>query len=273
MKMAQALLLSGDLTGGWEHYEWRYQIPGATPLMPPTDRPAWDGRALRGERLLLIADQGYGDVLMFARYLSWASSRAASIVIACSQECEPTLRRMFPATPTCTMWEHLPDYACFCPFSGLPRLHGTILQTIPGGVPYCAADPALAAQWKARLDRDIPPRLRRVGIAWAGRPTHNNDHNRSVTLDAFAPLARWRGGPGVAAEGHAGGAGAAMAGTGQGRAQLLDLDPEIAASRTRRRSSPGWIWWCASIPRWRIWPGRWASRPGSCCLMHRTGGG
>ncbi len=224
MKIAQTLLLSGDLATGWEHYEWRYRIPGAAPLMPPTDRLLWDGRILRGERLLLIADQGYGDVLMFARYLPWASTRAECIVLACSPELEPTLRRMFPAMQTCTMWEHLPAYACFCPFSGLPRLHGTNLETVPGGVPYYAADPALAAQWKARLDRDIPPGLRRVGIVWAGRPTHNNDHNRSVPLDAFAPVGAVAG---VALVSLQKGKPAAQAKQWQGRATLLDLDAEI----------------------------------------------
>ena len=187
MKMAQALLLTGAFSRGWEHYEWRYRIPGAAPLMPPTDRPQWDGRELRGERLLLIGDQGYGDVLMFARYLPWVRNRADTVVLACSQEMAPTLQRLFPEIELFTHWERIPPYACFCPLSGLPRLQGTTLETIPPAPPY-RAEPALAAQWKARLDRDIPPGLRRIGIVWAGRPTHNNDHNRSVTLDAFAPI-------------------------------------------------------------------------------------
>jgi hypothetical protein len=29
----------------------------------------------------------------------------------------------------------------------------------------------------------------RIGITWAGRPEHHNDHNRSASLDLFAPLA------------------------------------------------------------------------------------
>ena len=224
MKMAQVLLLMGEMAEGWEHYEWRYKIPGAAPLMPPTDRPQWDGRELRGERLLLIGDQGYGDVLMFARYLPWASTRADTIVLACSREMEPTVNRMFPGLPTYTQWDRIPPYACFCPLSGLPRLHGTTLQTIPPvGSPY-AADPALAERWKARLDRDLPAGSRRVGIAWAGRPTHNNDRNRSLPLTAFAPIGAVEG---VALVSLQKGPAAAQAKAWQGRAPLLDLDAEI----------------------------------------------
>ena len=28
---------------GWQEYEWRFRIGGAAPLMPPTDKPQWDG--------------------------------------------------------------------------------------------------------------------------------------------------------------------------------------------------------------------------------------
>ncbi len=50
MKLAQALLLSEDFGPGWNEYEWRYQIPGAQPLMPAgmnagPDRVQWDGAA------------------------------------------------------------------------------------------------------------------------------------------------------------------------------------------------------------------------------------
>ena len=35
--------------------------------------------------------------------------------------------------------------------------------------------------------------FRRVGVIWAGRPTHNNDRNRSALLADFRPLANVRG--------------------------------------------------------------------------------
>ena len=44
---AEALLLRGEWAEGWEEYEWRFRIAGAAPLMPPTDKPQWDGRAVR----------------------------------------------------------------------------------------------------------------------------------------------------------------------------------------------------------------------------------
>jgi len=63
-----------------------------------------------------------------------------------------------------------------------------------------------------------------VGIVWAGRPTHNNDHNRSVKLAAFTPLGAVEG---VALVSLQKGPPAAQAKQWQGRAMLLDLEAEI----------------------------------------------
>jgi hypothetical protein len=70
--------------------------------------------------------------------------------------------------------------------SGLPRLHGTRLDTIPPPLPI-PVDPERAALWRTKLDLAIPAGLRRVGIVWAGRPTHRNDRNRTMALSTLAP--------------------------------------------------------------------------------------
>ena len=225
MKLGQALLMKGDLGPGWEHYEWRYQIPGAQPLMPKTEQPQWDGRNLGpGLPLLLVGDQGFGDVIMFARYVDWARARAAEVIIACSAEVEPTLARMFPGVRLVTRWDLIGPFACYCPFSGLPRLHGTRLDNIPSPGPYLSADPARATRWRDRLAARVSPGHKRVAIAWAGRPTHNNDINRTITLDTLAPLYDIEGVTFVSVQ--KGPAAAQTAGY-QGRAPLLNLDAEI----------------------------------------------
>jgi hypothetical protein len=72
--------------------------------------------------------------------------------------------------------------------SGLPRLFGTVLTTIPVQIPYLHPDPELAARWRTRLDELVPKGLRRVGLVWSGRSTHGNDHNRSMRLRQLAAL-------------------------------------------------------------------------------------
>jgi Flp pilus assembly protein TadD len=189
--IAEAQLLRGDYAEGWEEYEWRFRLPGFPRLMPPAlqqGRPQWGGGDLRGGLLLLIGDQGFGDVIQFSRYIRWAAARSPRIVMATSIEMAPLLRRLFPRLHIFTNWSECPAFAAFCPISGLPRLHGTRLDTIPPPAPI-EADAGRVILWKERLDRLVPGGLRRIGLVWAGRATHRNDRNRSMRLSTLAPLA------------------------------------------------------------------------------------
>jgi hypothetical protein len=121
-------------------------------------------------------------------------------------------------------WEDKPDFAAYCPLSGLPRLAGTLLDTIPAVIPYLRADAGKAAVWAERLQILLPKGWRRIGIVWAGRPNHPNDDTRSIPLAALAPLAEI---PGTAFVSLQKGPGQAQIGTYWGRAPLINLGPEI----------------------------------------------
>ena len=122
---AEALLQRGDMAEGWEEYEWRFRIGGAAPLMPPTDKPQWDGAPLDGRRLLLIADQGFGDAIQFCRYIPWAEEqRCPDIALACSAELAPLLRQIAPRAQTVPALAGLP---------GLCRIRRTVRPAAAGG--------------------------------------------------------------------------------------------------------------------------------------------
>ena len=222
--IAEASLLRGDFARGWEEYEWRTKLASAPPLLPPTERPQWDGGPIADGTLLLIADQGYGDVIQFARYIPWAAARCARLAIACSAELHPVIEQQAGAVPIFDHWERAPEFVRYCPLSGLPRLAGTTLDTIPGEIPYVRADPARSAAWGERLDALSPRGYRRIGIAWAGRPTHHNDRNRSTALATFAPLTEL---PGIAFVALQKGPPQAQIGGYWGRAPLINLGPEL----------------------------------------------
>lgn len=224
-QLAEALLLRGEWERGWTEYQWRFDLPGNAPLMPPTTQPRWDGTPFNDGTLLLIADQGFGDVIQFSRYIPWAAERCPNIAVATATEMMPLLRQVYPAAQLFNEWRAAPPFRAFRALSGLPALHGTRPDHVPGREPYLHADPARAAAWKERLDRLTPTASRRVGIVWAGRPTHNNDRWRSASLADFAPLAAL---PGVALVSLQKGPAAAQAGEYFGAAPLVNIGTEIA---------------------------------------------
>jgi hypothetical protein len=223
--LAEAWLLQGDLARGWEAYEWRFRLKGVPKLMP-TDGPAqWDGAPLPDGRLMLIADQGFGDCIQFARYIPWAAGRCRDLVIAASREIQPIVRQLAGGAIVFDRWEDCPPSDAHVPLSGLPRLHGGGLADIPADIPYLKPEALAVLAWKARLEALAPGARRKVGIAWAGRPTHNNDANRSMSLRDLAPLAQLDG---ITLVSLQKGEPQNQVGDYFGRAPLINLGPEIA---------------------------------------------
>jgi ADP-heptose:LPS heptosyltransferase len=70
----------------------------------------------------------------------------------------------------------------------LPALMKIQPDAIPAPVPYLSVDPIQAASYRSKLAPG-----RNIGLVWAGRPTHTNDANRSMSLETFASLLRLPG--------------------------------------------------------------------------------
>jgi hypothetical protein len=224
--LAEALLSKGNFARGWEEYEWRFRIADVPKLMPPTDKPQWDGQPMEaGRTLVLIADQGFGDAIQFGRYITWAAARAGTIVLACSPQLKPILRQLDPDMRLSVTWSDIKDFDAWIPLTGLPRLAGTTEETlIPADVPYLKPEAARVTRWKKKLDKLVPGGLKRIGMVWAGRPTHKNDWKRSMTLAALAPVTALDG---IALVVLQKGPEQTQAGAYFGRAPLIHLSTEV----------------------------------------------
>ena len=223
-ELAEALLLDGDFRQGWEEYEWRFRMANVPPPLPPTAAPLWDGKPMHAGRLLLVGDQGFGDVLQFLRFIPHAAARCGQLVIACSEEMDPFVAQVSGKAPRFRLWKDAPKFDAYVTLSGLPRLFEANLKTIPAEIPYLRADADRTAHWRDRLRAMTPLGHRRIGIVWAGRPTHGNDRNRSITLRQLAPMAGLEQTVLVSMQK---GDAAGQIGSYYGSAPLLNLGPEI----------------------------------------------
>jgi Tfp pilus assembly protein PilF len=190
-ELAESLLLSGQFEEGWREYEHRFDLPNVPPLLPAGHRqPLWDGKPMPTGTLLLIGDQGFGDTIQFCRYIAEVAKLCPNLILAASAEMQPIVLQQPGIKQYSDRWETMPAFDAYCPLSGLPRLFRTDLGSIPAPVPYVKADPAKVAQWCRRLNVLVPKGYRRIGIVWAGRPTHGNDFNRSMKLQRLGALAK-----------------------------------------------------------------------------------
>ncbi len=87
-------LLSGNLKDGWRDYAARLKVPGKVPI-PDHGLSRWSGDSLRRKRLLVTAEQGVGDQLMFASLFGELCARAAAEEGTLILEAEPRLVSLF----------------------------------------------------------------------------------------------------------------------------------------------------------------------------------
>jgi tetratricopeptide (TPR) repeat protein len=180
-------LLEGDLNRGWSEYEWRWQIKNLIQPAFKFTQPRWNGEDLRGRRILLHAEQGFGDAIHFSRFAPLVARRGGKVILFCPQEVVRLLQSVEGVEQVVEWNDPLPPFDLECPLLSLPRVFQTDLTNIPASVPYISPDPTSKAAWQARLH---PIDGLKVGLAWAGRPTHARELQRSIPLAAFSPLAR-----------------------------------------------------------------------------------
>ena len=147
--------------------------------------------SLPGGTLLLVADQGFGDMIQFARYIPMIRAACRNLIVGWGPEVTALLGQ-HPDIATCfASWAAAPPHDAYVLLSSLPQIFGTELSTIPASMPYLSVDPARVAHWGERLAALRPQRRLRVGLAWSGRPTHPN--NRAVRFGWRRWRRFWRG--------------------------------------------------------------------------------
>ena len=180
-----ALLLGGDMAAGWDKYEWRKRrFPECFNGLPG---PQWGGEPLDGRTILVLAEQGLGDTIQFARYLPLLARRGARVVVQCAGSLAPLLGGLAGVAATCGRGD-APAHDCWVDQMSLPRLFGTTLANVPYRAGYLSPDPVRTAYW----DRLLPGGLR-IGLVWGGNPLHSNDRRRSMPVETLAPVAAMGG--------------------------------------------------------------------------------
>jgi tetratricopeptide (TPR) repeat protein len=179
-------MLTGDFGRGWQKLEWGWDTAQLKNLKREFSQPLWLGSdEIAGKTVLLHGVHGFGDTIQFCRYVPRVVERGARVILEVQEPLRELMDTLPGAAQIVTRGAALPDFDQHCPLLSLPLAFGTRLATIPAQIPYLRATAQAVTDWNARLG----PRPR-IGLAWSGRPEHNNDHNRSMRLSTLlSPLA------------------------------------------------------------------------------------
>jgi tetratricopeptide (TPR) repeat protein len=183
---ADYLLLQGRYPEGWAEFEWRWKHERfLTPDWKFTS-PRWNGESIRGKTILLHPEQGFGDMIQFARYVPTVAALGARVLIGTPPELEKVFAESFPPEDIFTSPKQLPPFDVHCPLMSLPRIFRTDVGTIPAAVPYLRVNEAAARPWREYFAL-FPGKLK-VGIIWSGNPGQEHNKHRACRLEDFAPI-------------------------------------------------------------------------------------
>jgi len=182
--LALNLLLQGHYEEGWLEYEWRWRKVDFTSPLRHSDIPPWDGSALNGKRILLHAEQGFGDAIQFVRYVQLVAQRGGKIVLECHPPLVPLFQALDSIETIIPFGAPHPPCSCQSALLSLPRIFGTTVKNISAETPYLKVNPQYRDKWAA-LTSKYPAALR-VGLIWSGNSFP--DPLRSCHVTDLAPL-------------------------------------------------------------------------------------
>jgi Flp pilus assembly protein TadD len=187
-------LSRGDYERGWPLYESR--PTRARARRRSYGFPEWQGTSAPAGSLLVIAEQGLGDEIMFGSCYPELLERVPQCVIECDPRLAALYQRSFPAAQVVGAargndgsWiGNYPKLQSQILAGSLPRIFRASVADFPRRIAYLHPDPRRVDAWRgqlATLRGDL-----KIGIAWNGGLAHTRRALRCIPLEELAGLLR-----------------------------------------------------------------------------------
>jgi len=191
LNRAIAQMTAGNIYPASKDYRLRLAIEGDRAITREWAWPAWDEQPLKDKRVLLWADQGIGDQILFSRYAPQIVTEMALGVLECSPRLIALFERSFPNIEFVEQTTPPDSRLTNGPFD----FHSAIIDVccaryrdashIPAA-PLLKADPALTRKLRKKYLEASGGRPL-VGISWRSGGTHTS-HFKSTDLDDWSGI-------------------------------------------------------------------------------------
>jgi tetratricopeptide (TPR) repeat protein len=184
--LALLQLRRGEFKEGWALHEVRWRSSKYKAIAIP-GVPEWRGESLQGRTLLLVGEQGHGDMMQFARYASVLSDMGAIVDMWAPENIVELIqsvrgvRRALTRGPT-------DEYDYWVPSMSVPHRVADLVPGVLAETPYMSVSARRMGTWPTRVNKLAGSR-KKIGMVWAGSPTFGNDRFRSMPFAAWSPLA------------------------------------------------------------------------------------
>lgn len=135
--LSVCLLKSGNFKDGFKFYESRFYVdkyPQINFLFPKLS-----DANVRGKKILVLAEQGFGDEMQFVRYLKVLKELGATVHYACKPELKSLFETSNIADEVINDSEYIKNYDSYCFLLSLPKILNIDIKSF-GNQKYLRAD-------------------------------------------------------------------------------------------------------------------------------------
>ncbi|MBF0195304.1 MAG: tetratricopeptide repeat protein, partial [Magnetococcales bacterium] len=184
-------LLIGDFNNGWKNYNWRWnndQYDVGRFLIHKNK--LWQGEELTGKRLLVWAEQGVGENIIFSSIIPDLLKRGGDVVLECNERLVKLFSRSFPTLSIIPhpekliIGEHDSEYDYIVPFGDICQWLRPNISSFSNQAYHLVADKELKQTYRNRYLKETKNLL--VGISWQSKSVLYK--NKSMTLFDLLPL-------------------------------------------------------------------------------------
>ena len=184
-------LLQGNYKSGLENYEFRFKTHKPAIIHSKTKLKRIENKKLqKGEKLLVISEQGIGDTFQFMRYVPYLRDQGLDVSFCAQTKLHSLIKSSNISSELLTPEEAIKvSEGKWIPLLSLPRY----LQINPKdpiiSEPYIFSTYQLVRKWKNILSEE---KKAIIGINWQGNPNteKNTQKGRSFPLETFSRIAQ-----------------------------------------------------------------------------------
>ena len=198
-------LMRGDLKRGWRDYEYRLKIRGRV-IIADHGLPAWDGKPRDRKSVLVTAEQGIGDQIMFARLIpelqDWLARRSGTVILEAAPRLVSLFARSFDGVSVAAAkletrgglalshydWLKPGDAHAAIAVGSLPRLLRNDIGAFPKPHAFLKPDAHEFEQWTQWLRAQGPGPF--VGLCWRSGKVSGLRAAQYAPLEAWAEFIR-----------------------------------------------------------------------------------
>ena len=205
MRLARSTIFMtlGRIGEGWDEYEARLNPEFADTTHFMFDRPRWTpGAELAGKSLLVVAEQGLGDEILFSNLLPDVIERMGPqghLTLVVEPRLVPLFQRTYPAARVAahatydvagrsirlapTLGDNIGDIDLWTPMGSLLREFRRTVEAFPDRPSFLTPDPERVAHWRKVLES--APAGPKVGLLWKSASDKGARHR------FFSPFGQW----------------------------------------------------------------------------------